>query len=116
MPRSRVFTLKDPSGKVILKDSAPGAYFNPTGSYVTKNPEWQKTQKLFSSGGFDQKVLSFDVTPGKNDFMVQLTFAQPKKGAFKDYVGMGSQAVFCPDPETAKAIKGGTMIVDGEVF
>ncbi len=116
LPATRRFTLKTAEGETLIEATASGAYYNPVGSYNLKNPAWEAVQERFKNGKLGGKTLRFDVSPSRNDFLVQLTFQQPRTGAFKDYVGMGSQAIFCPDPATAEAIRGGTTVVDGEVF
>ena len=109
-PRKRRFKLTAPDGKVLFDGLAAGGIHSPSGD------EWNKATAGFALGQYDGKLLTLDVSDGPNDYLLKVTFQQPKKGPFAEYVGMGSSAVFAPDPATAGAIQGGTTVVDGEVF
>src|SRR5205085_9642020 len=89
---------------------ATGGYFSPTA------PEWTKSLAAFAKVQYDGKLLTLEVSEGTSDFLVRLALVQARKGAFAEYVGMGSCAVFAPDEATANAIQGGTIVADGEVF
>jgi hypothetical protein len=110
LPRSRTFTLTAPDGKVLYKGEAVGGYTHPHGK------AWKEAMKGFKGGAYDGKLITLEVSSGPGDYMVKLALQQPKKGVFKDYVGMGSQAVLAPDAKTAMALKGGTFVEDGELF
>lgn len=109
-PRQRKFKLTAPDGKVLFDGMATGGFFSPSSA------EWNTATAGFATGQYDGKLLKLDVSDGPNDYLIKVTFQQPRKGAFAEYVGMGSNAVFAPDEATANAIQGGTMVVDGEVF
>jgi hypothetical protein len=109
-PRTRHFRLTTPDGKVLFDGTARGGYFSPEG------PEWKQVIAGFEKGVYDNKILTLEVSHGPNDYLVKVTFQQPRKGAFADYTGMGSSAVFAPDAATAQAIQGGTLVADNEVF
>jgi len=110
-PRTRHFKLTAPDGKVLLSGPADGGYASP-GSGA-----WKDASLAFAKPGqYDGKLLVLEVSEGQGDYLVKVTLQQPKTGAFADYVGMGSQAVFAPDRRAALAIKGGTTVVDGLVF
>ena len=109
MPRTRNFKLSDAKGKVFFDGPA-------TGGYTSVDGPWQQAKVPFGKAGdYDNQLFTFEVSPGANDFLAKVTFQQPNT-AFKDYVGMGSSAVFCDDPETAMALRGGTTVVDGLTF
>lgn len=109
-PRQRRFKLAAPDGTIIFDGMATGGFFSPSGA------DWDKITAGFAKGIYDGKLLTLDVSEGSNDFLVKVTFQQPKKGAFGEYVGMGSSAVFAPDAATANAIQGGTIVVDNELY
>jgi hypothetical protein len=109
-PAQRTFKLTAPDGKVLFEGKAKGGYIHPDGG------PWRKKLVGFKKGGYDGKLLTLEVSSGKGAFLVCLTLQQPRKGPFKVYTGMGSQALFAPDKETAMALKGGTIIVDDTVF
>jgi len=107
-PRSRTFKLTSPDGQVLFEGQAQGGYVHPDGK------EWNTVSANVSK--YAGQLLTFEASDGPGDFMVNLVLTQPKKGAFKDYVGMGSNALFAPDPETAMALRGGTTVVDDQLF
>lgn len=110
-PLTRRFRLTAPDGTVLFDGPATGGYT------ATGGKGWQQATKAFAQPGlYDGKLLTLEVSEGKGDYLVKITLQQPKKGAFKDYVGMGSLAVYAPDPQTAMALKGGTFVHDGLVF
>lgn len=111
MPRTRHFRLTGPDGKVLFDGMAPGGYEAAGGK------AWQQATVGFGKGAqYEGKLLTLEVSPGLGDYLVKVTLQQPRKGPWRDYVGMGSLAVFAPDPETAMAIRGGTRVKDGLVF
>lgn len=108
-PRSRRFKLSAPDGKVFFDGMA-------TGGYTATDGPWKEAKVAFGKpGAYDGQLLTFEVSDGPNDFLAKITF-QLKTPEFKDYVGMGSAAVFCTDAETATALQGGTQLVDGQLF
>ncbi len=109
-PRRRRFKLTAPDGKVLFDGHATGGFFSPAGA------DWGRATAGFTGGGYDGKLLTLEVSEGANDYLIKVTFQQPRKGAFAEYVGMGSSAVFAPDEATARAVAGGTVVVDGETF
>lgn len=102
LPRSRTFKLSDPDGKLLFEGQ-------PTGSY-------KQVDIKIPKGEYEGKLLTLEVSDGGNDYLVKITLQQPRQGAFADYCGMGSLAVYAPDPETAMAIRGGTIVEDDLVF
>ncbi|MDP6116701.1 MAG: hypothetical protein QGG53_32975 [Planctomycetota bacterium] len=101
-PRSRTFKLSGPDGKVLFEGQANGSY--------------RQAPIQFPKGQYEGKLLTFEVSGGGNDHLVKVTLQQPKTGAFADYCGMGSLAIYAPDRETALAIKGGTIVEDDLIF
>jgi hypothetical protein len=99
LPATRRFTLTGPDGAVRFSGMATGAY----ASVTFPSPDAGKLFKL-------------EVTDGTNDYWVNLAFTYPKTNAWREYVGMGSQAVWAETPQTALALQGGVTVVDGEPF
>lgn len=113
MPRTRKFKLTAPDGKVFFDGAATGGYV----SIVDKDSWQQATIKFDKPGQYDGQLLTVEVSPGANDYLLKITLQQDKaEPAFKDYVGMGSMAVFADDAETAKYLKAGTIVVDDKTF
>lgn len=109
-PRTRRFKLTAPDGKILFDGGATGGFVSP------KGPEWSEATAGFASGHYEGKLLTLEVSDGPGDYLVRLNFQQPNKGAFAEYVGMGSCAIFAPDAATANAIQGGVIVADNEVF
>lgn len=106
-PRSRRFRLTATDGKVLFDGQA-------TGGYDASDGPWKTAGAKIEPGAFDGKLLMVEVSSGPNDYLLKITLQ--RKDPFADYVGMGSLAVFAPDPATAEAIRGGTIEADGQVF
>lgn len=111
-PRTRRFRLTAPDGKVLFDGAATGGYAGPK----DKDDAWNELTAGFGTGQYDGKLLTLEVSSGANAYLIRVMCQQPKKGAFADYVGMGSCGIFAPDEVTANAIQGGTVVVDNEVF
>jgi len=110
-PRSRRFKLSAPDGRVLFDAVATGGYT------ATIDAKWQEASVPFTTPGeYDGKLLTLDVSDGPGDYLLKITLQQPKEGPFKEYVGMGSSALFAPDAETAMALRGGTFVEDEKVF
>lgn len=111
LPRSRRFKITGPDGVVLFDGEATGGYT------ASINDKWQEASIDFpATGEYQGKLLTMEVSSGPGDYLVKVTLQQAKQDAFKDYVGMGSLAVYSPDEETARAIQGGTQVVDDLVF
>lgn len=111
LPRTRRFKLTAPDGKVLLDAAAKGGYTSAI------EDSWQEASIKFDKPGqYDGQILTLEVSDGPGDYLIMMTLQQPKEGAFRDYVGMGSSALFAPDPDTARAFQGGTIVVDDLVF
>ncbi len=109
-PRTRRFKLTAPDGKVLFDGAAMAGFANP------KDPGWVEATAGFGKGDYDGKLLMLEVSDGPGDYLIKVDFQQPAKGAFADYIGMGSGAIFAPDAATATAVQGGTIVVDDNVF
>lgn len=111
LPRTRRFKLSGPDGKALLDRAAPGGYTSASGN------SWEEASIKFSKPGeYDGKLLTLEVSEGKGDYLIRVALQQPKEGAFKEYIGMSSSAIYAPDRETAMAIQGGALVVDDLVF
>ena len=109
-PQTRRFKITGPDRKVLFDGPA-------TGGYTATDGPWAKANADFDAPGqYDGQLLTLEVSDGPNDYLAKITLQQPLAGAFKDYVGLGVSAVFCPDESTAMALKGGTVVVDNELF
>jgi hypothetical protein len=110
-PRTRHFKLTGPDGAVLFDGGATGGFNS------NEVNHWKPLSQAFATPGtYDGKLLTLEVSSGPNDYLIKVTLQQPKTGAFADYVGMGSSAIFAFDEATANAIQGGTLVVDHEVF
>jgi len=98
-PRSRRFTLSAPDGKKLFDGQA-------VGSFVHRKITFKRP------GQYDDKVLTMAVSSGGGDYLLKVTMLRPDK----DYVGMGVEAVLTDNPATARALKGGAIYHDGQVF
>lgn len=110
-PETRTFRLSGPDGDVLFEGRASGGYRRSGGRAHSDT-----TIKFADPAAYAGKLLTLDVSDGPGDYLVKVTLQQPKEGIFKEYLGMGSMAVHCPDPETAMAIRGGTFVEDGLLF
>lgn len=106
-PLSRRFTLTAPDGNVIYDGQAAGGFVQVGGKEIENG--WDKLD-------YAGKLLKLTVSPGRNDFQVSVILRQPFSGVWKDYIGMGSLAVYAPDADTALALAGGTLTADGQLF
>src|SRR6185295_16223092 len=109
-PVTRSFKITGPDGTVIWDKPAIGGF------QASRRGEegGMAPIPLEPAGKYDDQLLTVDVSDGSGDYMmhVQLT----RKDA-KIYRGAGGvPAIFCPNPETAKAIQGGAIYHDNQVF
>ncbi|MCX5662502.1 MAG: hypothetical protein NTW19_22705 [Planctomycetota bacterium] len=109
-PRNRNFKITAPDGKVLFNDQATGGFNSNEGNH------WHPASQEFPKGtDYNGKIMKVEVSDGPNDYLFKMTFIF-KKVEWGDYVSMGANAIFCPDEATANAIKGGTIVVDDQVF
>ncbi len=107
-PRTRRFKLTAPDGKILFDGPA-------TGGYISVDGPWQQAGVKMTPGEYDGQIMTLEVSDGPNDFLAKVTLQQPRN-PFNDYVGMGTLAVYCPDEATARVVRNGTRVVDGELF
>ncbi|MBI2442149.1 MAG: hypothetical protein HYV35_12360 [Lentisphaerae bacterium] len=112
LPRARRFKLTAPDGRTLFDSPAIGGYTATYGKFIGNDVGIPFAQP----GIYDGKLLTWEVSAGAGDYLVKLSLQQPREGVFADYLGMSSQAVFTPDERTALALKGGTLLADGQLF
>lgn len=100
-PATRSFTLKDSDGATL----ASGNGWDGLVQTAVK-----------CEGKRDEQIFSLEVSEGEDDYLVNVTFQmdnefKPVRASFQAVT-----AVFAPDRETAKAIQGGAIYHDGNVF
>ena len=101
LPATRHFKLTGPDGTVRFDGMATGAY----------------AAIAFPASNDVGKLYKLEIGGGSGDYWVNLAFSYPRKDAqWKDYVGMGSQAILCETPELARALKGGVTEIDGRPY
>lgn len=111
LPSTRTFTLTAPDGTVLFDGKARGGYQSGGGE------AWQHASTPFPSpGAYDGQLLTLEVSEGEGAFLVKTTLQQPRAGVFRDYVGMGSLALYADSPELAMTLRGGTFIENGELY
>ena len=99
IPRSRRFTLTGRKGRKLFDGPA-------TGSFLETQVKFEK------DGEYDDELLTLGVSDGPGDYLVHVTLQRE----VKDYVGMGVPAIMARDKKTARALNGGAIYEDGEVF
>ncbi|MBI3987473.1 MAG: hypothetical protein HY343_11165 [Lentisphaerae bacterium] len=100
-PVTRTFKVTGPDGHVFWDRPAVGGF--QSGS-----------AKFESPGQYDDQVLTVEVSPGRGDYMMHI---QLTRTDVKPYRGQGgAPALFAFEPEAAKALKGGALYHDEEVF
>ena len=116
MPRTRRLTITAPDKKVLFDGPA-------TGGFVA-------TGVGLKGGAYDDQVLRIDVSDGPNDYLLRATLKRGSNHYFKAhsgvalqesargsaYGGFGIPALLCGDEETARALKGGAIYADGDVY
>jgi hypothetical protein len=126
-PNNRGFTIRDPDGKVVLEGTAQGG-FNKVELDLVKKPEpaekpgaakkaetpakQEKPVRTDLAG----KVLSFEITEGKNACMFHLAMVLPKPEFVKMRGTLSVNAAMAPTPELATKAANGAIMVDGVRF
>lgn len=102
-PRHRQVTLKTAAGQTLFAGGAPGGF----------RREFVKFAKL---GEYDDQVLTLEVSSGPGDYLLGLSVLRdPAEG--KGFRGDPAVAgVLAPDEATARAVRGGAIYHDGQVF
>lgn len=110
LPRRRHLTVRGPDGQVLHQGGAPGGFS-------------KALVQLDQPGQLDGQLLTVEVSQAPGDFLVGIKFVLkadpevhlrglPKPGAFEQ----AQIGAFAPDPETARAVRGGAIHHDGRVF
>lgn len=102
-PRTRKFTLKDDTGKVITEGTA-GAGIGFGEAKPAKPGDW------------DDKVFTFELSDGPNACMAYFSLMSPKMEGMVRPVPAATPAFFAPDEKTARALQNGAIYHDGQVF
>lgn len=103
MPRRRQFLVRGPDGKELLA-SKPGQIF------------WRDQINFPKPGAFDDQLLTVEVSPGPDDFLLGLKFRLARDPEVNHRGERIAPAVLAPDEATAKAVRGGAIYHDGLVF
>ncbi len=101
-PATRLFKLIAPDGKLLTEGKADGIFRN----FIIP----------LTNTTYQEKNLTLEIAGGNNAFMVHCNLLQPKVGAFAEYTGMGSLALFCDDAELSTKLQGGTILYQQELF
>jgi len=115
-PAQRTFILRDPQGQALeLHDTADGASKEPTPQGVVYPGVVQREVFFPGIGHYDGQLLALEVSAGPGDFLVGVAFGLHADPAWKR-PNNTVNALFAPDPETAMALRGGTILHDGKQF
>lgn len=97
LPVTRTFTLRDPDGGVIWEGMA-------TGGFATQRIELGDTRN------YDDTLLTIEASDGSGDYMLHLQLGR------RDAARGGAPATYFDNPEAARAVRGGAIYHDGEVY
>jgi hypothetical protein len=102
-PRSRRVAIKTTAGQVLFEGSAPGGFR-------------REFVRFAKPDEYDDEVLVLEVSSGPGDYLLGLTVLRdPAEG--KGFRGDPAvAAVLAPDETTARAVRGGAIYHDGQVF
>ena len=104
LPRTRTFTLRAADGAVLWEGRADGGV-----AFQTVRPE--------KDVSWDDQIFTFEVGPGAGDFMVNFGIIAAKdRKVVQTRAQSVTMGVFAPDEATARAIQGGVIYRDGQVF
>ncbi|MBI2441225.1 MAG: hypothetical protein HYV35_07640 [Lentisphaerae bacterium] len=100
-PVTRAFKLTAPDGTVLWAGQAQGGF--------------QRSKVKFEPAGkYDEQLLTMEVADGRGDYMLHLLL---NRDDVRPYRGIGGvTALFASDPALAKALQGGAIYHDGQVF
>jgi len=101
-PYGRTATVRDEAGKPVLAVGRGTAFS--TASIKADPP-----------GSLDDRVFTVEVGDGPGDYLLDLAIEWPR-GARYGRIGGRIAAILCADEATARAIRGGAIEHDGEVF
>ena len=98
VPQTRHFTIMAPDGKTLFDGMALDGFI--------------ETNRDFGAGVYDDQILRIDVSDGEGDYLLRATMKRPEPALN----GFGTPALLCKDEATARALRGGAIYADGEVF
>ncbi len=102
-PRSRKVAIRAPDGRALFEGDAAAGFS-------------RRFVEFEAPGRYDDQVLTVEVTPGGGDLLLAVALLRdPAEG--KPFRGDPAvAAVLAPDEATARAIRGGAIYHDGQVF
>ncbi|GBD36634.1 hypothetical protein HRbin36_01759 [bacterium HR36] len=103
VPRQRRVRLRTPDGRDLVS--------NPNGQIF-----WRQQVDFDRPGQWDDQIFTLEVSPGANDYLLLLKFRLAKNPRVNHRGELVAPAVLASDEETARAIQGGAIYHDGEVF
>lgn len=103
LPRTRKVTLRGPQGEPLVE-------------LATESGTTVKYFPFPEPAALHGRVLTLDVSDGPGDFLVNAKFAFGKDPLVQQRGVRVVPAVFAPDEATAKALHGGAILHDGQVF
>jgi hypothetical protein len=116
-PRSRRFTLKDEAGNLLASGDAHSGVGFAEVKLEAQKPQGPAVPAHLQPGAWDGRVLTLEVAPGPNACMVQFSLFQPKlEGLSRPLPPPVVPAFYAADPETARALGGGAITVDGRTY
>ena len=100
-PATRTFSLKSPSGEVLVSGSGADGYVSTSAEFL---------------GKLDDQVLTLEISDGPGDYLVNVTHQlenefKPVRAKFQAVTG-----VLSPDMQTARNTLGGAIYHEGKVF
>lgn len=102
-PRQRRITIRSPQGQELAV-SPGGQIF------------WKQQVDFDRPGQWDDQLLTAEVSPGSNDFLLLVKFRLAKNPGIHYRGELVVPAVFASDEATARAAQAGAIYHDGEVF
>lgn len=103
VPRRRQVVIRTPDGKELLTSKTGQIY-------------WREQLDFAEPATLHDQVLTVEVSPGPDDFLLGLKFRMPKDPEVQYRGELIAPAVFAPDEATARAVQGGAIYHDGRVF
>ena len=102
-PRKRTVSVRGPDDKELVTGK-PGQMF------------WQDQVTFEKPGQYDDQVLTVEVGSGAGDFLLGLKFRLEKNSSVNYRGERIAPVVYAPDEATARAVQGGAIYHDGQVF
>lgn len=115
-PAGRSLMLKDSAGRPLeLKPAGKGGEDGEASAAPGRTVYSHQVVWFAAPGALDDQVLTLEVADGPNDYLVTAAFEMANDRPLKR-LKYSANAVFAPDPETAKAVRGGAIYHDGKTF